>query len=107
MAKCTMCGAEVIIGERCLYCGSMAEPFYYPVTVRLKEKIKPPKPLRPKQTEEQVQGRIYTIQRGDNLWNISKKFYGNGIDYHKILKANPQITDPNYIYPGQTITIPK
>lgn len=29
MAKCKYCGAEVTIGERCTYCGSKAESWYY------------------------------------------------------------------------------
>lgn len=29
MAKCKYCGAEVAIGERCTYCGSKAESWYY------------------------------------------------------------------------------
>ena len=31
MAKCKFCGAEVAIGERCTYCGSKAESWYYTV----------------------------------------------------------------------------
>ena len=27
--KCKFCGAEVKLGERCQYCGSVAEVFYY------------------------------------------------------------------------------
>lgn len=27
--KCKFCGAEVKLGERCQYCGSVAEEFYY------------------------------------------------------------------------------
>lgn len=34
MAKCKYCGAEVAIGERCTYCGSKAESWYYPVEER-------------------------------------------------------------------------
>lgn len=29
--KCKWCGAEVELGKRCEYCGSIAEPFYYGV----------------------------------------------------------------------------
>lgn len=29
MARCKYCGAEVTIGERCTYCGSKAESWYY------------------------------------------------------------------------------
>lgn len=28
--KCLFCGAEVEVGKRCEYCGSMAESSYYP-----------------------------------------------------------------------------
>lgn len=107
MAKCKMCGAEVKIGHNCDYCGSMAEPFYYPLSVHIKEKILPMKRIKP-QPETQLEGeRIYTIVRGDNLWNIAKRFYGSGSEYKKIVSANPQIKNPNLIYPGQKITIPK
>lgn len=37
MAKCKYCGAEVTIGERCTYCGSKAESWYYPVAEKAQE----------------------------------------------------------------------
>lgn len=50
--------------------------------------------------------RTYTVQKGDCLWNIAKQFYGTGADYKKLAAANPQIKNPNLIYPGQVLTIP-
>jgi len=51
--------------------------------------------------------RTYTVVRGDCLWNIAKKYYGNGSQYTKIYNANrDQIKNPNLIYPGQVLTIP-
>jgi nucleoid-associated protein YgaU len=47
----------------------------------------------------------YTIQSGDNLSKISKRFYGSANDYTKIAQANG-IADPDKIRAGQTITIP-
>ena len=47
----------------------------------------------------------YTIQSGDNLSKISKRFYGSANDYEKIAQAN-NISDPDKIRAGQTITIP-
>jgi nucleoid-associated protein YgaU len=47
----------------------------------------------------------YTIQSGDNLSKISKKFYGDANKYEKIAQAN-SIADANKIRAGQTITIP-
>lgn len=51
--------------------------------------------------------RTYTVVRGDCLWNIAKKYYGNGSQYTKIYNANrDKIKNPNLIYPGQVLTIP-
>jgi nucleoid-associated protein YgaU len=42
------------------------------------------------------------------LWNISSKFYGEGLRYTVIYQANSgQIRDPNLIYPGQVFVVPK
>lgn len=50
----------------------------------------------------------YTVVRGDCLWNIAKRFYGNGAKYTIIYNANRGIIggNPNLIYPGQVLTIP-
>ena len=32
--------------------------------------------------------KIYTVKKGDCLWDISKKYYGTGSDYKKIIEAN-------------------
>jgi nucleoid-associated protein YgaU len=47
----------------------------------------------------------YTIQSGDNLSKVSKRFYGDPNKYQKIAQANG-IADANKIQAGQTITIP-
>lgn len=50
----------------------------------------------------------YTVVKGDCLWNIAKKFYGNGSKYTVIHNANKGVIggNPNLIYPGQVLTIP-
>lgn len=48
------------------------------------------------------------VIRGDNLWQISRATYGQGIRYTVIYKANrDQIRDPDLIYPGQIFVLPK
>ena len=74
-----------------------------------KPKIATPQPAR--QTENspapKVENKTYTVVKGDCLWNIAKKFYGNGSQYTKIYNANTdKIKNPNLIYPGQVLTIP-
>lgn len=55
-----------------------------------------------------VEVEYYTIQKGDSLSKIAKKFYGNAMDYPKLFEANREvIKDPDLIYPGQVIRIPK
>jgi LysM repeat protein len=50
----------------------------------------------------------YTVVPGNSLWTIARKTYGNGTQYTVIFGANKQhIRDPNLIYPGQVITLPK
>ena len=49
----------------------------------------------------------YTVKKGDCLWRIEKKFYGNGSLWRRIYAANrSKIKDPDLIYPGQVLVIP-
>lgn len=58
-------------------------------------------------TENKPKQKTYTVKKGDCLWNIAKKFYGNGAKYTKIYNANKsKIKNPNLIYPGQVLVIP-
>ena len=47
----------------------------------------------------------YTVVKGDSLWAICKKFYGDGTLAYKLATANG-IANPNLIYPGQVLTLP-
>ncbi|QQR41035.1 LysM peptidoglycan-binding domain-containing protein [Devosia rhizoryzae] len=48
------------------------------------------------------------IRRGDNLWTIARRVYGEGIKYTTIYDANTgQIRDPDRIYPGQVFDLPE
>ncbi len=50
----------------------------------------------------------YTVQAGDTLSGISKKFLGNASDYMDIYNANrDQLSDPDKIRPGQVLKIPQ
>ena len=47
------------------------------------------------------------VTRGDNLWRISHRIYGDGLRYTVIYGGNQdQIRDPNLIYPGQSFVLP-
>jgi LysM repeat protein len=50
----------------------------------------------------------YTVQPGDTLSGIAKKFLGNANDYTDIFNANrDQLSDPDKIKPGQVLKIPQ
>jgi len=45
----------------------------------------------------------YTVKSGDTIWKIAAK---HQVGMSEIIAANPQIKNPDLIYPGQKITIP-
>lgn len=56
------------------------------------------------------------VERGDTLWGIADDEYGEGERYRTIFKASkdidqpkgiPRLTDPDLIYPGERLVIPK
>lgn len=56
---------------------------------------------------EEPDAALYTVEKGDTLWAISEKNYGNGSKYNVIFQANqPMIKDADEIYPGQVLRIP-
>ena len=46
----------------------------------------------------------HTVVRGDTMWKLAVKYQ---IGTQEIIDANPQITNPNLIYPGQLLSIPQ
>ena len=58
--------------------------------------------------EPVVEPEYYVIESGDTLWAIASKFLGNGSKYPEIFEANREvIEDPDKIFVGQKIRIPK
>lgn len=51
---------------------------------------------------------FYTVKSGDTLGKIAKEHYGKASRYPEIFEANrPMLTDPDKIYPGQVLRIPR
>lgn len=48
-------------------------------------------------------GGNYTVRSGDTLSAIAAR---NGVSLSSLIAANPQISNPNLIYPGQTVHLP-
>jgi len=48
------------------------------------------------------------VKEGDSLWAIAERELGNGSHYNEIFAANREVIEnPDLIYPGQKIRIPK
>ncbi len=51
--------------------------------------------------------KVAAVKRGDTLWAMAHRFFGNGMRYSEIARANKeQIKDPNLIFPKQQLAIP-
>ena len=49
----------------------------------------------------------HEVKKGDTLWKIAEKYYGDGSLYTNIFEANRDILkDPNVIKIGQKLRIP-
>ena len=48
------------------------------------------------------QARYHTVVRGETLWGISGKY---GLSLAALIDLNPQIANPNLIYPGQQVRV--
>lgn len=48
----------------------------------------------------------YTVIRGDNLWQIAVRAYGDGFRWGEIAKAN-NLLNPDLIHAGNVLTLPR
>ena len=46
----------------------------------------------------------HTVVRGDTMWKLAVKYQ---VGTSEIIQANPQVSNPNLIYPGQVLAIPQ
>lgn len=82
------------------------------VNIRTEVASKPKASMEPKRETSNapvpMTAQAYTVVRGDCLWGIAKRFYGNGSKYTAIYDVNRNVIggNPNLIYPGQVLTIP-
>lgn len=61
-----------------------------------------------KKNTSQAGGLSYTIKKGDTLWDIANRVYGNPWYYEKIYQNNTnKIRNPNLIYSGRKIYLPE
>ncbi len=47
----------------------------------------------------------YTVRRGDTLWDVTGRFYGNPWQWPRVWSYNPEITNPHWIYPDDRLRL--
>ena len=56
----------------------------------------------PAATTVSAAGQLYVVVSGDMMWTIAKKF---NVSVDQLIALNPQIKNPNLIYPGQNVVV--
>lgn len=75
--------------------------------LKINSKKKKTKKKKTRKKDGSPKVKTYTVKKGDCLWSIAKRVYGDGSKYTKIYKANKKkIKNPNSIHVGQKLTIP-
>lgn len=61
----------------------------------------------PRDTSSAVIPKTYTVQKGDTLWGIAKRYLGDGSRWSEIYELNrDKVSNPNLIYAGQVLALP-
>ena len=60
----------------------------------------------PSVTTNKIEGDSYTVEKGDFLWEIAVRAYGDGYKWTEIAKAN-NLTNPNLIFSGNVLKLPR
>lgn len=55
-------------------------------------------------TAASAAGISHTVAKGDTMWKLAVKYE---VGTSEIIAANPQVSNPNLIYPGQVLNIPQ
>lgn len=46
------------------------------------------------------------VERGDSLWKIAERFFGDGRAWRRLAAANPHVVNPNLIHVGDVLQLP-
>ncbi len=58
------------------------------------------------ETDSKITDATYTVEKGDNLWDIAIRAYGDGYKWTEIAKAN-NLVHPGIIHSGNVLQLPR
>ncbi len=58
-------------------------------------------------TNQQKNGKTYTVRKGDTLWSIAQKHYNDGKRYKELIDANNNLRNAKDLKVGMDISIPE
>lgn len=53
--------------------------------------------------KSEAPGSEHRVEKGDTLWDLSQRFLGNPWYWPKVWSYNPDIANPHWIYPGNSV----
>jgi len=101
--------AEVAVPDTTLGAGALStEPPMVEAEEKAEDMAKTEDMAKPEEMakDEMMEGMKHTIARGDNYWDLAKKYYKDGSMWTKIAEANPGM-DANDLKVGAELVIPK
>lgn len=66
----------------------------------------PTNKIYPENINNTIKGNSYTVEKGDTLWNIAIRSYGDGYKWVDIARVN-KLKNPNLIHRGNILIIPR
>ncbi len=48
---------------------------------------------------------LHVVQKGDTLWSLCSRYYGDPWRWPRLWAANPAITNPHWIFPGDVVRL--
>lgn len=70
------------------------------------EVVTPPEAVTPTKGKISIPDTSYTVVKGDHLWKIAVRAYGDGYKWVNIARAN-NLKNPNIIFVGTVLTLPR
>lgn len=77
-----------------------------PYLIEVDQELKIPELKESAKNPEPITGATYTVVKGDSLWNISVRAYGDGYKWVEISREN-KLVNPSLIHSGNTLVLPR